>query len=228
MKMVVFDMDSTLIDAETIDELAAIAGVGDQVAEITEQAMNGELDYGEALRRRVSLLKGLRIERANAVVDRLPLMPGAKELVDAVKEMGLATAMITCGFMISARHIGGLLGIDHIIANDLATNDGVFTGEVIGDLTEADSKAHALEQLARECGIDPHECIAIGDGANDIHLFKESGYSIAFHAKPVLKQYADAVVDQNDLRAIIPIIRDVTQMNTGRTLSQNRRIPSKC
>ncbi|HIE30940.1 MAG TPA: phosphoserine phosphatase SerB [Methanosarcinales archaeon] len=228
MKMVVFDMDSTLIDAETIDELAAIAGVGDQVAEITRQAMNGELDYGEALRRRVSLLKGLSIERANAVVDRLPLMPGAKELVDAVREMGLTTAMVTCGFMISARHIRDMLGIDHIIANDLATNDGVFTGEVVGDLTEADSKAHALEQLSQKCGIAPQECIAIGDGANDIHLFRESGYSIAFSAKPVLKQYADAVVDQKDLRAIIPIIRDVSQMNTGRTLSQNRRISSKC
>ncbi len=228
MKMVVFDMDSTLIDAETIDELAAIAGVGDQVAEITRQAMNGELDYGEALCRRVGLLKGLSIERANAVVDRLPLMPGAKELVESVKEMGLATAMITCGFMISARHIKDLLGIDHVIANDLATNDGVFTGEVIGDLTEADSKAHALEQLSRKCGIEPCECITIGDGANDIHLFRESGYSIAFHAKPILKQYADVAVDTKDLRAIIPIIRDVSQIDTGRTSRQNRRIPSKC
>ena len=228
MKMVVFDMDSTLIDAETIDELAAIAGVGDQVAEITRQAMNGELDYGEALCKRVSLLKGLSIERANAVIDRLPLMPGAKELVESVKGMGLATAMITCGFMISARHIRDLLGIDHVIANDLATNDGVFTGEVIGDLTEADSKAHALEQLSRKCGIKPCECITIGDGANDIHLFRESGYSIAFRAKPILKQYADVAVDTKDLRAIIPIIRDVLQIDTGRTSRQNRRIPSKC
>ncbi|MCK4459021.1 MAG: phosphoserine phosphatase SerB [Methanosarcinales archaeon] len=228
MKMVVFDMDSTLIDAETIDELAAIAGVGDQVAKITRQAMNGELDYGEALCRRVGLLKGLSIERANAVIDRLPLMPGAKELVESVKGMGLATAMITCGFMISARNIGDLLGIDHVIANDLATNDGVFTGEVIGDLTEADSKAHALEQLSRKCGIKPCECITIGDGANDIHLFRESGYSIAFRAKPILKQYADVAVDTKDLRAIIPIIRDVLQIDTGRTSRQNRRIPSKC
>ncbi|MCK4810950.1 MAG: HAD family phosphatase, partial [Methanosarcinales archaeon] len=168
------------------------------------------------------------IERANAVIDRLPLMPGAKELVESVKGMGLATAMITCGFMISARNIGDLLGIDHVIANDLATNDGVFTGEVIGDLTEADSKAHALEQLSRKCGIKPCECITIGDGANDIHLFRESGYSIAFRAKPILKQYADVAVDTKDLRAIIPIIRDVLQIDTGRTSRQNRRIPSKC
>jgi phosphoserine phosphatase len=140
MKMIIFDMDSTLIDAETIDELAAAAGVGDRVAEITERAMNGELDYGEALRERAGLLKGLSIERAMHVCESLPLMPGARELVDAVRRMGYQTAMITCGFMISARRIGDLLGIDHVIANDLATNGGELTGEVVGDLMEADSK----------------------------------------------------------------------------------------
>lgn len=209
MKMVVFDMDSTLIDAETINELAAAAGVGDRVAEITDRAMNGELDYGEALRERVGLLRGLSIERAKDAADNLPLMRGAGELVDAVKQMGYLTAIITCGFLISAQRIGDMLGIDHVIANDLATNDGVFTGEVVGDLTEADSKTHALEKLSRECGIDPQECIVIGDGANDIHLFAKSGYSIAFNAKPVLKEYADAVVDRKDLRAIIPIIQNI-------------------
>ena len=209
MKMIIFDMDSTLIDAETIDELAAVAGVGDRVAEITERAMNGELDYGEALRERVSLLKGLSIERAKHACESLPLMPGARELVDAAKRMGCQTAMITCGFMISARRIGDLLGIDHVIANDLATNGGELTGEVVGDLMEADSKARMLEDIAHRCGIDTSECIAIGDGANDVYLFANAGYSIAFNAKPVLKEYADAVVDQKDLRAVIPIIRSI-------------------
>ena len=207
MMMIVFDMDSTLIDAETIDELAAAAGVGERVSEITERAMNGELDYGEALRERVSLLKGLSTERANATADSLPLMPGAKELVDAAKSMGYKTAIITCGFMIAAQRIRDLLGIDYVIANDLATDDGTLTGEVIGKLTECDSKARMFEDLTRRCEIDPQECIAVGDGANDIYLFKNAGYSIAFNAKPVLKEYADASVDQKDLRAIIPIIR---------------------
>lgn len=207
--MIVFDMDSTLIDAETINELAAAAGVGDEVAEITERAMNGELDYGNALRKRVSLLKGLSIERAKHACNNLPLMPGARELMDAVKHMGYQTAMITCGFMISARRIGGILGIDYVIANDLAKNDGVLTGEVVGDLTECDSKARVLEDLAQRCGIDTSECIVIGDGANDIHMFEIAGYSIAFNAKPVLKGHADATVDQKDLRAIIPIIQQI-------------------
>jgi len=209
MKMIVFDMDSTLIDAETIDELAAAAGVGDRVTEITERAMNGELDYGEALRERAGLLKGLSIERAMHACESLPLMPGARELVAAAKRMGYQTAMITCGFMLSARRIGEILGIDHVIANDLATNGGKFTGEVVGNLTEADSKANVLKDLAHRCGIDTSECITIGDGANDIYLFANAGYSIAFNAKPVLKEYADAVVDQKDLRAIIPIIEKI-------------------
>ena len=117
MKMIVFDMDSTLLDAETIDELAAVAGVGEEVADITERAMNGELDYGEALRERVGLLKGLSTMRARHACESLPLMPGARELVDSVKQMGYQTAMITCGFMISARRVGEMLGIDYVIAN---------------------------------------------------------------------------------------------------------------
>ena len=212
MKMIVFDMDSTLIDAETINELAAAAGVGDEVTEITRQAMNGELDYGTALRERVSLLKGLSIERAKHVCNSLPLMPGARELVDAVKHTGCKTAMITCGFMISARRIGDMLGIDYVIANELVKNDGVLTGEVSGDLTEYDSKARLLEDLAQRCGIDTSECIVIGDGANDIYMFEIAGYSIAFNAKPVLKSHADATVDQKDLRAIIPIIQQIPRL----------------
>ncbi len=209
MKMIVFDMDSTLLDAETIDELAAVAGVGEEVAEITERAMNGELDYGEALRERVSLLKGLSTIRVMHACESLPLMPGARELVDSVKQMGYKTAMITCGFMISARRVGEMLGIDYVIANDLATNNGTLTGEVIGDLTECDSKARMLKDLTHRCGIDPQECVAIGDGANDIYLFENAGYSIAFNAKPILRGHADVTVDRKDLRAIIPIIQGI-------------------
>ena len=209
MKMIVFDMDSTLLDAETIDELAAVAGVGAEVADITERAMNGELDYGEALRERVGLLKGLSTMRARHACESLPLMPGARELVDFVKQMGYQTAMITCGFMISARRVGEMLGIDYVIANDLATNNGTLTGEVIGDLTECDSKARMLKDLTHRCGIDPQECVAIGDGANDIYLFENAGYSIAFNAKPVLRGHADVAVDRKDLRAIIPIIQGI-------------------
>ena len=197
MKMIVFDMDSTLLDAETIDELAAVAGVGAEVADITERAMNGELDWG------------LSTMRARHACESLPLMPGARELVDFVKQMGYKTAMITCGFMISARRVGEMLGIDYVIANDLATNNGTLTGEVIGDLTECDSKARMLKDLTHRCGIDPQECVAIGDGANDIYLFENAGYSIAFNAKPVLRGHADVAVDRKDLRAIIPIIQGI-------------------
>lgn len=204
--LIVFDMDSTLIDAETIDELAKAAGVGEKVAEITRRAMNGEIDYGEALRQRVALLRGLKVERAIKATSNMPYNPGARELVSRVKSLGYKTAMISGGFTLSANRIGRELGMDYIYSNELVVRDGVLTGEVRGPLTEQDSKKHVLEQIARQENIDTDRCIAIGDGANDIQLFKEAGYRIAFNSKPVLQQYADVIVEGNDLRKVIPVI----------------------
>lgn len=205
-KLIVFDMDSTLIDAETIDELAKAAGVGQEVSAITERAMKGEIDFSQALTERVKLLKGLCLEDAKKALDKMPLMPGAKELISFVKSIGYTTVMVSGGFTLSSERVGKLLGIDHVVSNELIVKDGIITGEVTGALTTQNSKELVLEELAAQHGIAPEDCIVVGDGANDICIFKRAGYSIAFNSKPVLRQHADVVIIEKNLKAVIPVI----------------------
>jgi phosphoserine phosphatase len=205
-KLIVFDMDSTLIDAETIDELAKAAGVGREVSAITERAMKGEIDFSQALKERVKLLKGLTLEDAIAALDKMPLMPGAKELINFVKSAGYTTAMVSGGFTLSSERVGKLLGIDHVVSNELIVKDGIITGEVVGSLTAQNSKELVLEEIAAQHGIAPEDCIVVGDGANDICIFKRARYSIAFNSKPVLRQHADIVIIEKNLKAVIPVI----------------------
>ncbi len=202
-------MDSTLIDAETIDELARAAKVADEVTEITNRAMNGKLDYGQALLERVHLLKGLSVEEAQEAVDKMPLMPGAKELVKYVKDAGYKTAMLSGGFTLSTNRIGKLLDMDHVYSNELVINDGHLTGEVTGSLTRQNSKSDAFEEVARQNGVKPEECVVIGDGANDICIFEKAGFSIAFNSKEILQEYADVVITQKDLKTVIPVIQSL-------------------
>lgn len=205
-KLIVFDMDSTLIDAESIDELARAAGVVDKVSVVTEKAMNGDIDYNQALKDRVILLKGLKLETAQEAMRSMKLMPGAEELVKHVKSLGFKTAMLSGGFTLSTDRVGELLGIDYVYSNVLAVKDGYLTGEVSGPMTDNCSKEVVFEKIAKEIGFETSDCIVVGDGANDICLFKRAGCAIAFNPKPILRQYADEVVTQKDLRAIIPII----------------------
>lgn len=206
-KLIIFDMDSTLIDAETINELARAAGVSREVEDITRMAMNGELDFGEALRKRVRLLKGLPLEKAIATANKIPFMAGAFKLVKAVKALGYRTAMLSGGFTISAERIGKQLEMDYIVSNTLVVEDGMLTGEVIGPLTEQDSKEQVLIHIASKEGVDPGKCIVIGDGANDISLFKRAGYRIAFNSKPILRKYADVIIKGKNLEKVIPVIK---------------------
>ncbi|MBN2110358.1 MAG: phosphoserine phosphatase SerB [Methanosarcinaceae archaeon] len=207
IKLVVFDMDSTLIDAETIDELAEAAGVGEKVARITEMAMQGKLDYSEALIERVRLLGGLSLGKAQEALDRMPLMPGAKELIEFLKSRGYKTAMISGGFTLAADRVGEALGMDHVVSNKLQIDNGCITGEVTGPLMGAGSKELVLEEISSEHGIEPEECIVIGDGANDICIFKRARYAIAFNSKPILHEHADIVITEKNLEAVIPVIQ---------------------
>jgi len=209
IKLIVFDMDSTLIDAETIDELARAAGVFDKVAEITNSAMAGEMNYRDALSTRVQLLKGLPLKSAQDAVNDIPLMPGAEDLLKYARSMGYATAMISGGFRLLSNRIGESLKMDYVISNDLVIEDGCLTGEFTGPLTEGDSKERVFEEITRINNVSPEECVVIGDGANDIGIFKKAGYSIAFNSKPVLHQYADVVIKDKNLRAIIPVLESL-------------------
>ncbi|WMW26150.1 phosphoserine phosphatase SerB [Methanolobus sediminis] len=202
-------MDSTLIDAETIDELAEAAGVGDEVAAITERAMHGELDFSEALQQRVKLLKGLPLERANEALAKMPFMPGAKELVSYLKSQGYKTAMVSGGFTIAADRVGETLGMDHVVSNELLIDNGCLTGEVRGPLTDQGSKECVLEEISEKYGIKPDECIVVGDGANDICIFKRAKYAIAFNSKPILHAHADIVITEKNLEAVIPVIQSL-------------------
>nr|WP_300607929.1 phosphoserine phosphatase SerB [Methanohalophilus sp.] len=199
-------MDSTLIDAECIDELARAAGTEEFVSEITRKAMNGDLKYSEALIERVRTLKGLDIEIAQKAMDEIPLMPGAEELLDHIRSHGYSTAMLSGGFTLKSEQVGKLLKIDHVYSNVLEVKDGKLTGKVSGPMTGDNSKEIVFEKLAHDHGITTKDCIVVGDGANDICLFKKAGYSIAFNPKPILCQYADVVIKEKNMKALIPVI----------------------
>jgi phosphoserine phosphatase len=204
--LIVFDMDGTLIDGETIDELAKAANVGDLVVALTKRAMRGEMDFEEALRERVKLLKGLKVAEVNKVALDIPLMKGAKELIRELKKEH-KIAMVSGGFTIVARRVAQELEIDCLIANELIIKDGVLTGEVVGPLVRQNSKKEALEAIAKREGIRPEDCIVIGDGANDISMFEAAGFSIAFNASPVLYDIADIIIMKKDLTLILPIFK---------------------
>jgi len=205
-KLIVFDIDSTLVDAEIINELAEVAGVGEEVAGITSLAMKGEIDFGEALRKRVRLLRGLPETEVSKVAKRIPIMPGAERLLKEARSQGYKVIAITGSFVNVVHKVNEKLNLDLIVANELVIKDGVVTGEVRGPLTEQNAKARVLKQIAKSEGVSLQDCIVVGDGANDLDVFKEAGFSIAFNADPVLKDVADVVIDQKDLGLLIPLL----------------------
>jgi len=205
-KLIIFDVDSTLVDAEIIDELAEVAGVGKEVAKITNMAMKGEIDFGKALRERVQLLRGLPEIEVIKVAEHVPIMPGAERLLREAKSKGYTVVAVTGSFMIVVNTVNEKLNLDHIVANELVIKDGLVTGEVKGPLTEQNAKVHVLEQIAKSEGMSLQDCIVVGDGANDVAMFEKAGLSIAFNADPVLKSVADVIIDQKDLGLLIPLL----------------------
>jgi phosphoserine phosphatase len=204
--LVAFDMDSTLIQNEVIDELARQAGKYDEVAAITHRAMSGGLDYDESLRLRCEMLQGLGRADLEAVLARVQLTPGAEELVRILKKLGFKVALISGGFTFVADRMRERLGIDFAYANTLETRDGKLTGKVLPPIVNAQRKADLLEVIAQQERISLEQVIAIGDGANDLLMLERAGLGIAFNAKPALRDKADFSLNQTNLRSVLYLL----------------------
>lgn len=202
-RLIVFDMDSTLIQTEVIDELAELAGAGEAVRKVTEAAMNGEMDFDESLRQRVSKLKGLKVEKLQEVLKKLPMTPGAEEFIKTVKGLGYKVALISGGFSYFADHLKDKLGLDYAFANDLRIKDGVLTGEIEGTIINAQQKALLLKVIAQQEKIALEQVVAIGDGANDLPMLSTAGLGIAYHAKDVVKKKAEQHMSHGPMTSIL-------------------------
>lgn len=193
-RLFAFDMDSTLIQGEVIDELARLAGVSEQVIAITAAAMRGEIDFKESFKKRVALLRGLPEQRVLQVLDTIPLAEGAERLISTLKLLGYKTAILSGGFNFFGAHLKARLGIDYVYANDLEIADGLVTGRVVTEIVDARLKADLLREIAQREGISVDQAVAVGDGANDIPMLNVAGMGIAFHAKPIVRQSANHAV----------------------------------
>lgn len=205
-RLVVFDMDSTLIEAEVIDELAKEAGVGEQVAEITEAAMRGEIDFTESFTRRMALLKGLDESVLERIAHSLPLTEGVEELVSKLKALGFKTAILSGGFNYFGNHLQQKMGFDYVYANELEIVDGKVTGNVTGTVVDGKRKAELLREIAAKEGVSLEQTIAVGDGANDLPMLSIAGLGIAFRAKPLVRQNAKQAISTLGLDGILYLI----------------------
>lgn len=205
-RLVCFDMDSTLITQEVIDELALEAGVGEQVAEITERAMQGELDFQQSFRARVALLKGLDASVLPKIAERLTITDGAERLISTLKSLGYKTAILSGGFQYFAEYLQQKLGIDEVHANILDVENGVVTGVVKGDIVDGARKALLLQQLSEKFGISTEQVIAVGDGANDLPMLSLAGLGVAFRAKPLVRENANQAISSVGLDGILYLL----------------------
>jgi phosphoserine phosphatase len=201
--LLVADMESTIIVNEMVDELAALVGVGEQVAAITHRAMNGEIRFKEALRERVALLGGLEEAALKETCERIVFMPGAKALVATMRAHGARAALVSGGFRVYTGYVAPRVGFDWHYANDLVVRDGVVAGTVTEPILGREAKREALVSLCRELKFELSESLAVGDGANDIDMIGAAGLGVAFRAKPALKAVAPVSIDHGDLTALL-------------------------
>jgi phosphoserine phosphatase len=202
-KVIVFDMDSTIVDGEIIDRMAKVAGVGDKVAAITEKGMKGEIDFKRSLRTRVSLLKGLRIKGLEPIVRTLKLTKGSEELILALKEMGFRVALISGGFTYFTDILKKRLGFDYAFGNELGIRNGRLTGRVKGKIIDARRKAEIMDEICKKEGITRDEVVAVGDGSNDRIMLANAGLGIAFNAKEILKKVADGAITRDHMKGVL-------------------------
>ena len=205
-RLVCFDMDSTLIETEVIDELAKHAGVGNQVAEITEEAMQGNIDFNESFRRRMALLKGLDESLLQEIADNLPIMEGAERLIKNLKAYGFKTAILSGGFTYFGKYLQKKFNIDYVHANTLEFDNGKLTGNVIEPIINGDMKAKLLRDIAKQEGFSPAQTIAVGDGANDLPMLSAAGLGIAFRAKPLVRESAKQALSTHGLDSILYLL----------------------
>ena len=202
-RLLIADMDSTIVTGETLDELADFAGLKQPIAAITRRSMNGEIDFADALRERVAMLRGLSLEALDKTWDRMRLTPGARELVATMQAHGTVTALVSGGFTFFTDRVAAQLGFDLHRANVLLHDGLALTGRVAEPILDRDAKLQTLRLLTKQHGIDLIDTLAVGDGANDLEMLRAAGLGIAFHAKPIVAAEARARVDHGNLRALL-------------------------
>ncbi len=202
-RVVVFDCDSTIIQGEVIDELAEVAGVGDDVKKMTARAMNGEMDFREAIRARVSLLKGLTVKQLELLSRSIKLTPGTEELISALHFMGYKVAVISGGFTFFTNYLQKKLNIDYVFANELEIENGVTTGKITGEIIDAECKGELLEHIAEREDVSVDQIVAVGDGSNDRYMLNNAGLAIAFSPKEILKEYSDGMITHDNISGLL-------------------------
>ena len=223
IKLVVFDLDNVIIDGEGIDEIGKLVNVEDQIAAITEQAMQGELNFETSIKQRVGLLEGAAVDDIKKLADEMPLMAGAEETVKSLKENGFDVVIISGSFDIIANTIKQKLPVDEAFTNSLVSKDGVLTGEVTGPLVSG-NKLDVLKEYIADAGYTLDECISVGDGANDISMIESAKYGIAFNAKPALKENADIIVETRNLTDVLDVILNLNSKNTDEGASVENEV----
>ncbi|MCS7098426.1 MAG: phosphoserine phosphatase SerB [Candidatus Methanomethyliaceae archaeon] len=205
-KIIVFDLDGTLIEQEIIDELAKAAGVGDKVREITKMAMEGKLKYIDALRERVKLLRGLSVRVLEDIKSSIVINPGVKELASKLKELGFTIGIVTGSFEFVANYVGEIIGADYVFCNRLIIRDGLLSGEVEGEITGPEAKLNAIKKIANKIGIGLESCVAVGDGANDLFMIENVGLGIGYKPKLIVRERAHGVINTDDIRVLLALM----------------------